>query len=136
MNSKPRLLKWLAIAALVFGALTIFSGGRALFGSDEARAALGNVVPFVLWFNFTAGFVYVIAGIGLLLVKPWAAPTAIFLAVATVLVSLAMAIYAVNGGAFEMRTVGALTIRSVFWIAVAFVAVRAVKPNSPVLKSQ
>ncbi len=133
MNSKSRIIKTLAIAALIFGALTIFSGGRALFGSDEARAALGNVVPFVLWFNFTAGFVYVIAGIGLLLVKPWAAPTAVFLAAATVLVSLAMTIYAATGGAFEMRTVGALAIRSLFWIAIAFVAVRAVKSGSPAL---
>lgn len=133
MNSKSRFIKWLAIAALVFGTLTIFSGGRALFGSDEARAALGNVVPFVLWFNFTAGFVYVIAAIGLLLAKPWAAPTAVFLAIATVLVSLAMAIFAAMGGAFEMRTVGALIIRSVFWIAIAIVAVRAVRSGSPAL---
>ncbi|MCF8199032.1 MAG: hypothetical protein K9J42_09720 [Sulfuritalea sp.] len=131
MNSRSRLIKWLAIAALVFGTLTIFSGGRALFGSDEARAALGNVVPFVLWFNFTAGFVYVVAGIGLLLVKPWATPTAVFLAAATVLVSMAMAIYAASGGAFEMRTVGALIIRSLFWITIAFVAIRAVKSTSP-----
>lgn len=133
MNSKSRLIKGLAIAALAFGALTVFSGGRALFGGDEARTALGNVVPFVLWFNFTAGFVYVIAGIGLLLARSWAAPTAVFLAAATVLVSVAMAIYAATGGAFEMRTVGALIIRSLFWIAIAVVAVRTVKSGSPAL---
>ena len=33
-----RILKWLAIAAIVFGVLTVFSGGRALFGGMEARA--------------------------------------------------------------------------------------------------
>ena len=37
-----RILKWLAIAAIAFGALTVFSGGRALFGGMEARAELGN----------------------------------------------------------------------------------------------
>ncbi|MCF8149470.1 MAG: hypothetical protein K9K30_12150 [Burkholderiaceae bacterium] len=130
MNSNPHLIKWLAIAALAFGTLTIFSGGRALFGSAEAQAALGNVVPFVLWFNFTAGFFYVIAGAGLLGAKPWAATLAVLLAAATVIVSLAMAVYATTGGAFEMRTVGALAIRSVFWITIAFVAMRAVKPGS------
>lgn len=130
MNSKPRLIKWLAIAALVFGTLTLFSGGRALFGSAEARAALGNVIPFVLWFNFIAGFVYIAAGVGLLRAKPWAATLAVMLAGSTVLVSLAMAIYTATGGAFEMRTVGALAIRSVFWITIAFVALRVVKSGS------
>jgi hypothetical protein len=33
-----------------------------LFGSLESRADFGNAVPFVLWFNFIAGFVYI--GIG------------------------------------------------------------------------
>jgi len=38
-----RTVKWMAIAAIVFGAVTVLSGGRALFGSLEACAALGNV---------------------------------------------------------------------------------------------
>lgn len=38
------------IVAVVFGVLTIMSGGRALFGGAAARAAMGNAVPFVLWF--------------------------------------------------------------------------------------
>ncbi len=120
-----RILKWLAIAAVAFGVLTVFSGGRALFGGMEARAELGNVVPFVLWFNFLAGFVYVVAGAALLRTKRWAAPLALLLAVATVLVFLAFAGHIVGGGAFEARTVGALSLRSLFWIAVALVAMRA-----------
>jgi hypothetical protein len=49
----------------VFGALTIASGGRVLFVSEAARVATGNYVPFVVWFNFLAGFAYVAAGVGL-----------------------------------------------------------------------
>ena len=56
-----RLTKTAAIVAIVFGALTIISGGRALFGGVD----MGAVVPFVLWFNFLAGFAYVAAGLGL-----------------------------------------------------------------------
>jgi hypothetical protein len=122
-----RTLKWLAAAAIVFGLLTVFSGGRALFGGAEARAGLGNIVPFVLWFNFTAGFAYVLAGGGLLLAKPWAAKLAMLLAVATVLVFLAFAAHIASGGAFEARTVGALFIRSLFWIVVALLASRTVR---------
>ena len=65
-NRRPALLI-AAIVAVLFGALTIFSGGRALFGGAEARAAVGAAVPFVLWFNFLAGFAYVAAGVGLFL---------------------------------------------------------------------
>ena len=129
MNSE-RILKWLAIAAIAFGALTVFSGGRALFGGMEARAELGNVVPFVLWFNFIVGFVYVLAGVALLRTRRWAAPVALLLAVATVLVFLAFAVHVFAGGAFEARTVGALSLRSLFWIAVALVAMRAMKATA------
>jgi hypothetical protein len=38
----------------------------ALFGTEATRAAAGNAVPFVLWFNFLAGFAYILAGLGLL----------------------------------------------------------------------
>ncbi len=125
-----RSVKWLALAAIAFGVLTVFSGGRALFGGVEARAELGNIVPFVLWFNFTAGFVYVLAGVALLRSKRWAAPLAMFLAVSTVLVFLAFAVQIVAGGAFEARTAGALSLRSLFWIAVALVALRAMKATA------
>ncbi len=125
-----RILKWLAIAAIAFGILTVFSGGRALFGGMEARAELGNIVPFVLGFNFLAGFVYVLAGAALLRTKDWAAPLALLLAVSTVLVFLAFAAHIVAGGAYEARTVGALSLRSLFWSAVAVVALRAMKSTA------
>ncbi|MCK9387760.1 MAG: hypothetical protein M0Q22_05120 [Sulfuritalea sp.] len=125
-----RMPKWLAIAAIAFGVLTVLSGGRALFGGIEARAELGNIVPFVLWFNFTVGFVYVLAGMALLQARRWAVPLAVSLAVSTVVVFLAFAAHALAGGAFEMRTVGALSIRSLFWIVVAVLAWRAMKARS------
>lgn len=69
--------------AIIFGILTIFAGGRALFGGPEARAAVGNAVPFVLWFNTFAGFAYVAAGLGLLARRRWAAWLAAAIALAT-----------------------------------------------------
>lgn len=126
-----RIVKWMAIAAIVFGAVTILSGGRALFGSLETRAALGNVVPFVLWFNFLVGFVYILAGAGLLRRRRWAVYISLFVAISTILVFAAFGLHVISGGTFETRTVGALTIRALFWIAVIIVAMRAMKgtPN-------
>ncbi|MCM2306368.1 MAG: hypothetical protein NDI91_02725 [Sulfuritalea sp.] len=128
---KPnRMLQWLAVAALVFGLLTIVSGGRVLFGGAQARAEAGNIVPFVLWFNFVAGFVYVAAGAALLSAWRGGARLALLLAASTVLVCVAFIAHVVSGGAYEMRTVGALSIRAAFWIVIATLALRAAKATS------
>lgn len=117
-------IRILAVAAVVFGLLTVASGGRALFGGADARAALGDVVGYVLWFNFMAGFAYVGAGIGLWLARRWAAGLALALAAATGLVAIVFAFHVLGGGAYEMRTVGALTLRFGFWLGIGWVAWR------------
>ena len=126
MNAN-RIANWVAIAAIVFGVVTVLTGGRALFGSLESRADFGNVVPFVLWFNFLAGFVYIVAGAGLLLGRRWAVYTSLLVAVSTILVFVAFGVHVIGGGAFESRTIGALIVRSLFWIAVTIVSIRAMK---------
>ena len=111
--------------AVVFGAATIRAGGSVLFG-DGAQAA-GNVVGFVLWFNFLAGFAYVVAGVGLWMRRRWSAQLALAIAAATVLVFGAFGIHVAAGGAFEARTTWAMTLRSVVWIAIALFALRAIQ---------
>ena len=133
MNAN-RTVKWMATAAIVFGVMTVLTGGRALFGSLESRAGFGNAVPFVLWFNFLAGFVYIVTGAGLLLCRRWAVYTSLFLAVSTILVFMAFGVHVIGGRAFERRTIGALTVRSLFWIAVTIVSMRAMK-RTPNLES-
>lgn len=118
-------LKGLALAAVVFGLVTIVSGGRALFGNAEIRAAMGHTVPFVLWFNFLAGFLYVLAGAGLLWGKRWAAHLSLLLAISTLAIFAAFGVHVFGGGAYETRTLGAMSLRSLFWVAVAGVSFRA-----------
>ena len=121
----PRWATILALVATIFGIVTIIVGGKTLLGGTEARTAAGNIVPFVLWFNFVAGFAYVIAGVGLFLWKRWAAHLSAAIAAATIVVFVAFAIHIFLGGAFETRTVGAMIIRSVVWIVIAVSACRA-----------
>lgn len=124
MNSKKRrLMIWPSmIIAIVFGIMTIKSGSAVLFFDGVARQAAGNYVAFVLWFNFVAGFFYIIAGIGLWIKQAWAAKLAVIIAMLTVLTFAAFGIYILMGGSYEMRTVIAMILRSVIWIIIAFVA--------------
>jgi hypothetical protein len=116
--------------ALVFGALTILSGGRALFGGAEARAAVGDAVPFVLWFNFLAGFAYIAAGIGLVWRRAWALWLSWAILIATALIFAAFAVHVLSGGAYEMWTVGAMSLRTAVWGVITVVAARNLKRNS------
>lgn len=123
---------WVAASiAVMFGALTIVSGGQALFGGAAAQGAAGNAVPFVLWFNFLSGFAYVLAGVGIVMRKPWAGPLAIALALAILAVFGLFGLHVLRGGAFEARTVGAMVLRAAVWIGIAIFLWRGRMPESP-----
>ena len=115
----------ISFVAISFGLLTIRAGGTVLFGSAAARSAAGHYVPFVLWFNFLAGFAYVIAGVGLWLERRWAAWLAVVVAAATALVFAAFGVHGLAGGAYELRTVVAMSLRTLVWTAIAVVALLA-----------
>lgn len=124
---------WLRAAGLVavaFGVLTIKEGGAVLFGDDPARAAAGNYVPFVLWFNFLAGFAYVASGVGLLLRRRWGAWLALAILAGTALVFAAFAAHILIGRTYEMRTVVAMTLRTTVWAAIAWIAHRKLRPSA------
>ena len=108
--------------AVVFGFLTIKSGGSVLFVDGSSRQAAGNYVPFVVWFNFLAGFVYIIAGGGLWMRKHWAVWVSIFIAVATLVIFALLGIYILNGESYEVRTIAAMSIRTILWALIAMFA--------------
>ena len=112
---------WIATAvAMVFGLLTIKSGGTVLFIDGEFRQQAGNYVPFVLWFNFLAGFTYLVAGVGLWKRQRWAAWLAVVIAAASVCVYVLLGLHINSGGSYEMRTVIAMGVRCAIWTAIAF----------------
>ena len=117
---RPRWTRPAGIAAAVFGVATLASGAGALFGPEEIKSAAGAIVYFVLWFNFLAGFAYLVGGHALYFGRSWALGTAIAIAAATALVALAFVVYTTAGGAFSWRTPGALLLRVGFWAAIAW----------------
>ena len=112
--------------AVVFGLLTIKAGGSVLFGDSITQRSAGSYVPFVLWFNFFAGFIYLVAGVGLFLQKQWAAWMSIIIFVATITVFVLFGLHVINGGMYEARTVGAMSLRTTVWALIALVASRKI----------
>ena len=118
------LIRAISLVAIGFGLLTIKEGGMTLSSNEAAVSAAGNYVPFVLWFNFAAGFAYVIAGAGLWMRQRWAVWLAVAIAAATALVFAAFGAYVITGGLYEKRTVIAMSMRTLVWLAIAAVAWR------------
>ncbi len=120
IDRKPGVwLRVVSLIAIAFGLLTLKEGGMTLSGDAQALAAAGAYVPFVLWFNFLAGFAYVTAGVGLWMQRRWAVWLAVAIAVATALVFIAFGVHAASGGAYAERTVFAMSLRLLIWTAIA-----------------
>lgn len=131
-DGRSTVLTVAAGVAIVFGALTVLSGGMALFGGAGVQAVFGDVVRFVLWFNFAAGLAYIAAGAGLFRRRRWAVRLSALIAVVTALVFAALGLHILGGGAYEMRTVVAMAVRTAVWVAIAIVALRCMPGETPV----
>lgn len=130
MKSKRCIGVWVSsMIAIVFGMLTLISGGEVLFIDGTGREAAGNYVTYVLWFNFLMGFIYITAGVGIWLRKQWAVYLSLIIATATLIM---FAIFGANillGGLFEQRTVGAMALRSSLWVVIALFAYFKLLPS-------
>jgi hypothetical protein len=118
-RKRPRSMTVAAIVAIVFGLMTLQSGGAVLFGPAAAQRAAGEVVPFVLWFNFLSGIAYVAAGVGLWRMARWGFHVSAGLVLAIAVIFVAFGVHVAGGGAYEARTLYALVFRLVVWIAIA-----------------
>ena len=125
-TGRPITIWIITVIAVVFGLLTIKSGGSVLFIDGIARDEAGNYVPFVLWFNFFAGFTYLLAGAGLFMLKHWAVWLAIFIVITTIMVFVFFGFHVLNEGAYEARTVAAMSLRTFVWALISMFAYRIV----------
>ena len=123
-QQRSPIIRAISLVAVGFGLLTIKEGGMTLIGNEAARAAAGNYVPFVLWFNFVAGFAYVVTGVGLWLQQRWAVWLAVAIAAATAFTFAAFGAHIFIGGLYEKRTVIAMSLRTLVWATIAAIAWR------------
>lgn len=114
----------MSLVAIGFGLLTIKEGGTILFGDDVARSAAGNYVSFVVWFNFIAGFAYVAAGAGLWLLRRWSVYLAVAIAATTAITFATLGVHIAYGGAYEQRTIIAMSLRTLAWLTIVLLSRR------------
>jgi len=117
------------LIAVFFGLATLVSGGSVLFVDGVSRQAAGAYVPFVVWSNFIAGFAYIIAGFGILFRRQWSRWVSLGVLVFTLVVFAFLILHVMNGGAYESRTIYAMTLRATVWTVVSLTAWRACRPQ-------
>ena len=120
-------LRIFSLIAMVFGLLTLTEGGTVIFDIGSARQTAGNVVPYLVWFNFLSGFFYIAAGIGLWIQKRWAVFLSIALLIGIVIAYVFFGIHILNGGPYEMRTVYAMALRTFVWSVISLFSYKKIR---------
>jgi len=119
IKSDKTIVVWiLTVIAVLFGLLTIKAGGQVLFGGNSYQKAAGSYVLLVVWFNFLAGFVYLVAGAGIWMRKYWSVWLSLLIFITTVIVFAIFGLHILRGGEYETRTVAAMSLRSLVWISI------------------
>lgn len=121
-NARPPMVLVGSIIAILFGVATVISGGSVIFALGQAQQAAGDYLPFVVWFNFLAGFAYILAGIGLFTWQGWAVNLSIIIAAATLVIFALFVLRVLAGAPYEPRTIGAMVLRSGLWLIIALLA--------------
>lgn len=119
----PRGSKVTAALLGLFGLLTLVASTSILFNIGGAEEAAGHSVPVVVWMNFFASILYLIATYGFIFRQAW---TPTILAIALILMAIAaIGFYSHvrSGGEYEPRTIGALVFR-IFVTAMLYAAAR------------
>ncbi len=113
-SKKPIFMKALSVFFFIFGILTLKSGGSVLLG-EAAKVAAGNYIPFIVGFNVFAGPFYLVIAVALWRKKECGHKLVNLVFAAYLLADVYLAYHIQSGGLFEMRTVFAMSFRTLLW---------------------
>lgn len=102
---------------LLFGLVTLFLSNFIFFGLFGLREVMGNYVLFVVIANFFCSILYLFASYGMFKNKRWTTQILIYTLLILVLTFIALMIYIVSGGLYEMKTIVAMTFRTLLTTA-------------------
>lgn len=130
---EPILRYVLAAVLLLFGALTLFLSTSVIFDLFGVRAREGNYVLVVVWANFIASILYVLAAVGVIAQRRWPAKELLAAVVVLVGAAVVFAWHVYSGGLYEQKTIGALAFRTLltgaFYFGAAQLGNTAHTPN-------
>lgn len=130
-----KTIKILAVFIAIFGLLTLRSGGSVIW-FEEARIAAGDILMEIVWFNFLAGFLYVVGAWGLWKGHPWVLRFSLVLFIAYLVMFSYLLVHVSQGGPYETRTLIAMTFRTLLWgVTLTFLGVLQ-KKQVAVLQNQ
>ena len=120
MKTKGKYI--LATILILFGGLTLFLTSSVLFDCCGIREKEGDYVLSVVWANFIAGILYLLAAFGILKNKKWRVKPLLMAVGVLILGQVLFFIHVVNGGVYETKTVGAMIFRIVFTVLLTIYA--------------
>ncbi|NOQ73392.1 MAG: hypothetical protein GQ574_15405 [Crocinitomix sp.] len=120
MKTKGKYI--LATILILFGLLTLFLTSSVLLDLFGIRAKEGNYVLVVVWANFIAGILYLLAAIGILQRKTWIVKPLLVAVAVLIIGQILFFVHIVNGGLYETKTVGAMIFRVAMTVLLAIFA--------------
>lgn len=108
---KSKIIKISAVIILLFACITIFMSTSVIFNLFGIREKEGNYVFFVVFVNFIAGFIYLVAAYGLFNRKWWATKILLFITVMLIVCLVCLLVYVYSGGIYEHKTITAMLFR-------------------------
>lgn len=127
MNNITIIRSASAIILLLFALLTLFMSSSVIFDWFGIRAREGNYVLFIVWANFSASILYLIAAYGFLKKENWTFGVLIGALMVLVAAFIGLQFHIQNGGIYETKTVKAMVFRMVVTLIFSLVAYFKIK---------
>ena len=119
---KEAVLKSSAAFMLLLGLVSLFMTTSIIFDLFHIREMEGHYVPFIVYVNFVCAIIYLITAYGFFKEKKFTT-TYLFVASSILVVAfIALLIYILKGGIYEIKTVKAVAVRILITIAFTGIA--------------
>ncbi len=96
--------------------------GSFIFDWYGIRNQQGAYVPFIVWTNFIAGFLYLLAVYGFFKAMNWTYWVLIGITILLIFAAIALMIYINQDGIFEIKTIGAMNFRIILTLVFSVLA--------------
>ncbi|WP_372920657.1 hypothetical protein [Salegentibacter sp.] len=112
---------------LVFTLVTLYLSSSIIFDWFELREAQGDYVLFVVWVNFIAALIYLLALFGFFRHKKWTWKVLGLAALMIFAAFIGLLFHIDSGGAYELETIRALVLRFIITTGFAILAYFKIK---------